>query len=267
MQFCAEAEQSSLLTQWIASLLFSPETMTDGVFRDMVVHVAKSARFVKQGERAMPWREVSVMDQRREFVMLAIAGGSERGGLCRRVRHQRADRLQVDTSGTKRAMRRWQTGRDDLIRVRNVQLLSTERQMSAARCAPGLGCAQASASLEARPASHSRDIDGARDFAPLRSGEGARGHAWTALYDASRRMRPNQLWQMDFKGHSALENGVSCHRLTTLDDHSRFSLCLAACDKRTRLDCTRTSGRRRSAATDCRMRCSSTMAAPGASLL
>ena len=41
---------------------------------------------------------------------------------------------------------------------------------------------------------------------------------------------PNQLWQMDFKGHSALENGVSCHPLTTLDDHSRFSLCLAACD-------------------------------------
>jgi transposase InsO family protein len=41
---------------------------------------------------------------------------------------------------------------------------------------------------------------------------------------------PNQLWQMDFKGHSPLENGVSCHPLTMLDDHSRFSLCLAACD-------------------------------------
>jgi hypothetical protein len=34
---------------------------------------------------------------------------------------------------------------------------------------------------------------------------------------------------MDFKGHSPLENGVSCHPLTMLDDHSRFSLCLAAC--------------------------------------
>jgi transposase InsO family protein len=41
---------------------------------------------------------------------------------------------------------------------------------------------------------------------------------------------PNQLWQMDFKGHSPLEDGVSCHPLTMLDDHSRFSLCLAACD-------------------------------------
>jgi transposase InsO family protein len=39
---------------------------------------------------------------------------------------------------------------------------------------------------------------------------------------------PNQLWQMDFKGHFALSCG-RCHPLTVLDDHSRFNLCLAAC--------------------------------------
>jgi transposase InsO family protein len=42
------------------------------------------------------------------------------------------------------------------------------------------------------------------------------------------RETPNQLWQMDFKGHFALSSG-RCHPLTVLDDHSRFSLCLAAC--------------------------------------
>lgn len=39
---------------------------------------------------------------------------------------------------------------------------------------------------------------------------------------------PNQLWQMDFKGHFALSSG-RCHPLTVLDDHSRFNLVLAAC--------------------------------------
>lgn len=39
---------------------------------------------------------------------------------------------------------------------------------------------------------------------------------------------PNQLWQMDFKGHFHFGGG-RCHPLTLLDDHSRFSLCLAHC--------------------------------------
>jgi len=41
--------------------------------------------------------------------------------------------------------------------------------------------------------------------------------------------RPNQLWQMDFKGHFSLGNRERCHPLTVLDDHSRYSLCLQAC--------------------------------------
>ena len=45
--------------------------------------------------------------------------------------------------------------------------------------------------------------------------------------------RPNDLWQMDFKGHFALGAG-RCHPLTVLDDHSRYALGLEACaDERT----------------------------------
>ena len=40
---------------------------------------------------------------------------------------------------------------------------------------------------------------------------------------------PNQLWQMDFKGHMPLTGGGRCHPLTVVDDHSRYNLCLAAC--------------------------------------
>ena len=40
--------------------------------------------------------------------------------------------------------------------------------------------------------------------------------------------RPNDLWQMDFKGHFAMELG-RCHPLTVLDDHSRYCVGLEAC--------------------------------------
>ena len=43
---------------------------------------------------------------------------------------------------------------------------------------------------------------------------------------------PNALWQMDFKGHFPLSQG-RCHPLTILDDHSRFNLLLKACANET----------------------------------
>src|SRR5262249_56388221 len=42
------------------------------------------------------------------------------------------------------------------------------------------------------------------------------------------RERPNELWQMDFKGHFATAT-VRCHPLTVLDDHSRYCVGLRAC--------------------------------------
>ncbi|WP_374707360.1 helix-turn-helix domain-containing protein, partial [Pseudomonas sp. Colony2] len=39
---------------------------------------------------------------------------------------------------------------------------------------------------------------------------------------------PNDLWQMDFKGHFPTQQG-RCHPLTVLDDHSRFNLAIKAC--------------------------------------
>jgi transposase InsO family protein len=40
---------------------------------------------------------------------------------------------------------------------------------------------------------------------------------------------PNDLWQMDFKGHFPLARGGRCHPLTVLDDHSRYALVLQGC--------------------------------------
>jgi transposase InsO family protein len=46
------------------------------------------------------------------------------------------------------------------------------------------------------------------------------------------RSLPNELWQMDFKGHFAIDAG-RCHPLTVLDDHSRYSIGVIACDNET----------------------------------
>ena len=43
------------------------------------------------------------------------------------------------------------------------------------------------------------------------------------------RDNPNDLWQMDYKGHFGIGNGNRCHPLTACDDHSRYNLILAAC--------------------------------------
>ena len=48
-------------------------------------------------------------------------------------------------------------------------------------------------------------------------------------YRRFERAQPNELWQMDFKGHIALARG-RCHPLCVLDDHSRYAVGLEACD-------------------------------------
>jgi transposase InsO family protein len=58
----------------------------------------------------------------------------------------------------------------------------------------------------------------------LDRGLGREHRAWERF----ERAVPNELWQMDFKGHFALASG-RCHPLTVLDDHSRYALAIAAC--------------------------------------
>jgi len=53
----------------------------------------------------------------------------------------------------------------------------------------------------------------------------------SATHEKPRRFEhaaPNELWQMDFKGHFPLDRG-RCHPLTVIDDHSRYALAIRAC--------------------------------------
>ena len=48
-------------------------------------------------------------------------------------------------------------------------------------------------------------------------------------FERFERPSPNDLWQMDFKGHFGLSNGSRCHPLTVLDDHWRYAIGVRAC--------------------------------------
>jgi transposase InsO family protein len=59
----------------------------------------------------------------------------------------------------------------------------------------------------------------------INAGEGAKHQPWHRFEHEA----PNQLWQMDFKGWFRTNDGTGCHTLTVLDDHSRYVVCLQAC--------------------------------------
>ena len=98
----------------------------------------------------------------------------------------------------------------------------------------------------------------ARNGQPLGAFGGGRP-AWIRFEHAA----PNDLWQMDFKGHVGLADGGRLHPLTVLDDHSRYALALRACaDQQTQT--VREALVEAFAAMDCRAPSSPTMARRGA---
>lgn len=185
----------------------------------------------------MPWKESSRMSSRLEFVMLASAPGVNMQALCQSFGISRK-------TGYK-----W---RDMFIKYGEQGLADRSRRphSSPERCNSALEAAVV--------ALHDRyPCWGARKLKALLPASVGTPHPNTiaailrrhgrqlvphvdAMQPANSRFEhdaPNRLWQMDFKGHFALTNSPAgrCHPLTVLDDHSRFSLCLAACTGEDRL--------------------------------
>jgi len=179
----------------------------------------------------MPWREVSVMEQRREFVRLAMQEGANRRELCRRFN------IHPDTGY--KWLARWQADQD------------VEDHSRRPHSSPG----QTDCELEERilAVRDAHPVWGARKIARCLERDGFRSPAVSTVHQILRRSgrikppiggavasqrfempAPNLLWQMDFKGWVRLGNDVQCHPLTVVDDHSRYDLCLQACaDQRT----------------------------------
>jgi transposase InsO family protein len=177
----------------------------------------------------MPFTEVSRMDARLEFVMLASVDGANVRSLCRR--------FGISPTIGYKWLERWR-----MAGAAGLQELSRRPKNSPLRSAAATETAVLSVRTE-HPAWGGRKI--ARRLKDLghttvpapstvtailkRHGVelGALGGGPSA-FTRFERTRPNELWQMDFKGHVALHTG-RLHPLTVLDDHSRFAVVLAAC--------------------------------------
>ncbi|WP_025032165.1 IS481 family transposase [Bradyrhizobium sp. DOA9] len=177
----------------------------------------------------MPFREVSRMDARLEFVMLASEEGSNVRQLCRRfgisptTGYKWLERWRLDgAAGLVEQPRRPQTSPARSAAAIEAAVLSVRAEHPAwggrkiARRLKDLG-------QEAVPAPSTVTAILRRHGVEL----GKFGGGSPALIRFER-SRPNELWQMDFKGHVAMHTG-RLHPLTVLDDHSRFSVALAAC--------------------------------------
>lgn len=175
----------------------------------------------------MPWREVSKMDGRREFVRLARLEGANRRELCRRFG------IHPDTGY--KWLKRWGSGETELV-----------DRSRRPRSSPSKTATKIEKAILAV-----RDLHpawGARKIARCLERDGIEPPAVSTVHEvlcrhgrivppqggAPAELRfekaaPNLLWQMDFKGRFWLGNDKHCHPLTIIDDHSRFVPCLKAC--------------------------------------
>lgn len=176
----------------------------------------------------MPWEEVSVMSSRQEFVQLAGQSGANLAQLCRRfgisrktghklLKRYRAEGL-IGLQDRSRRPHRSPTRTAAAVEQRVVQLRQRMhwggRKLRRRLLDLGFSAVPAASTIS----------DIVRRHGLLESSETDKHRAWQRFEHAE----PNQLWQMDFKGHFATAHG-RCHPLTVLDDHSRFCVSLSAC--------------------------------------
>ena len=177
----------------------------------------------------MPWKDVSVMSSRLEFVRLASQPDANLSALCRR--------FSICRTTAYKWLRRFKADSPNPLLE-----LSRRPRHSPSRCSD----ATEDRILQIRalhpawgPRKIGRILLNGGSFPPANSTIGAvlRRHGCVSPLASAQhtpfirfeRSAPNHLWQMDFKGHFPLRDGSRCHPLTVLDDHSRFNLVLQAC--------------------------------------
>lgn len=174
----------------------------------------------------MGWREVSVADQRQEFVMLASLAGANVSALC--------DRFGISRQTGHMWLRRFAAGEHDF-GDRSRRPLYSPRRLSGELEALILSVRDAHPAWGARKIAAVLRRDGIASPAASTVHAVLSRHGRIApdspgrAYGAFERDAPNALWQMDFKGRVRLGCGAWLHPLTVIDDHSRFAVGLAAC--------------------------------------
>jgi transposase InsO family protein len=177
----------------------------------------------------MPWKERNRMSLRQEFVVMALAEGVNVRRLCR----------QFSISP--------KTGYKWLARYEAGGVAALQDQSHRPHRSPRRTCGEVEQRVLAMRDEHAawggrkiaarlghlgyRKVPSPSTVTDILRRHGRIDPEAAAAHRPSQRFehpRPNDLWQMDFKGPLTLPSGP-CHPLTILDDHSRFALALRAC--------------------------------------
>ena len=177
----------------------------------------------------MPWEERSIMSSRRELVLLAGQAGANKQALFRRY----GIRPRIGYKWLGRYAAEGEAGLAD----RSTRPHSSPGRTPAAMEAKVIGLrlehpCWGGRKLKRRLAElGERGVPSASTITAILHRHGLIDPEEGARHKAFRRFErpaPNELWQMDYKGHFPMAAG-RCHPLTVLDDHSRFALAVAAC--------------------------------------
>uniref|UniRef100_A0A7C2BFQ3 IS481 family transposase n=1 Tax=Pseudomonas graminis TaxID=158627 RepID=A0A7C2BFQ3_9PSED len=172
----------------------------------------------------MPWNTRDAMSLKTEFIALALQPGSNKRELCRRfgisapTAYKWLKRFELDGVAGLQAQSRRPRSNPKLTQADlEAEVVKLRRDQ------PAWGGRKISSVLGKRiaPSTVTNVLHRHGLILPSENLLQASGKRFE--HEA-----PNDLWQMDFKGHFAIQQG-RCHPLTLLDDHSRFNLAIEAC--------------------------------------
>lgn len=176
----------------------------------------------------MPWNEVTKMSLKLEFVLFALQEKEPFSQLCKRFKISRKTGYKL----LQRYAEYGESGLSDSSRRPHSSPAKTTGQIETKiielRLAkPSWGSRKIHAYLQNKG---EKDLPALSTITDIlrRNGLIIKRDAPVKAFERFEHVKPNDLWQVDFKGHFAMHNG-RCHPLTILDDHSRFSIALKAC--------------------------------------
>lgn len=179
----------------------------------------------------MAWKDVSVMSQREEFAVLASSDGANVSQLCRRFGVSRKTGYKwLSRYSAQGAAGLADRSRRPLEPAGQTRDEVEQRVLALRREHPAWGGRKLRRRLQDLEYSA---VPSASTITEILRRDGQldqRAGAEQANVQRFEHAAPNDLWQMDFKGHFAMTRGGRCHPLTVLDDHSRYSIGLRACD-------------------------------------
>jgi transposase InsO family protein len=188
----------------------------------------------------MPWKEVSTMSLKEEFVLLACQEGANIRQLCRRfgispkTAYKWLSRFRQQGSAelADRSRRPATSPTRTCAEIETLVLQERERH-------PAWGGRKLHAVLISQYPQLSTLIPHANTITDILRRHGRLQGPYTPPHNAHNWHRfehpsPNDLWQMDFKGYFPTTREGYCYPLTVLDDHSRFSLGVRACPNQQR---------------------------------